>query len=294
MTCARGPDVRAHRGTIRRPRRWSVLTAARNLVDLLRVNRTYFGRTVAMSRVMLDKRYSGSVLGFGWALVKPTLFIVVYWFAVAIGIRGGRSMGDIPYILWLIPGIIPWFFISEAVTTGGSAIRSNSHLVTKMVYPVATIPISEVLSLFYVHLMMMGIVTAIFLFSGFGLTVHFVQIVYYIATCLIFCFVVATLLSALTAVSRDIGHMVKSTIQVLFWLSPILWSADKLHGTLRRIIMANPIAYLVQGYRNCYVYERWFFEQWRYSLYFWVLMLVLTLFTSFLYTKLQREFADVL
>ncbi len=271
-----------------------MFTAAQDFVDLVRVNRTHFSRTVAMSRVMLDKQYSGSLLGVGWALVRPTLFIVVYWFAVAIGIRGGRSMGDIPYILWLIPGIIPWFFISDAFTTGGMAIRTNNHLVTKMVYPVATIPISEVLSLFYVHLMMMGIVTAIFLFSGFGLTVYFIQIVYYVAATLAFCFVCATLLSALTAVSRDIGHMVKSTIQVLFWLTPILWSAERLNGTLKLVIMANPISYLVQGYRNCFVYEQWFFEQWRYTLYFWVFMLVLTLLTSFLYTRLQREFADVL
>ena len=53
-------------------------------------------------------------------------------------------MGEVPYILWLIPGIMPWFFISDALTIGGSAIRSNSHFVTKMVYPVATLPVSEV------------------------------------------------------------------------------------------------------------------------------------------------------
>jgi len=271
-----------------------VFTAAQNFVDLLHVNRKYFKRTLAMSRVMLDKRYSGSLLGFGWALVKPTLFIVVYWFAVAVGIRGGRSMGDIPYILWLIPGIIPWFFLSDAFTQGGTAIRSNSHLVTKMVYPVPTIPISEVVSLFYVHVMMLGIVTAIFLLSGFGLTVYYTQLIYYVAACLAFSVVTATLLSALTAVSRDIGHMVRSTITVLFWLSPILWSADRLTGPLRMVILANPIAYIVQGYRNCFIYEKWFFAQWEYTAYFWTFMVVLTLFTSFLFARLQKEFADVL
>lgn len=263
-------------------------------MNLLRINREYFPRTVAMSRVLLDKRYSGSLLGFGWALVKPSVFIAVYWFAVAIGIRGGRSMGEIPYILWLIPGIVPWFFISDSFTTGGTAIRNNSHLVTKIVYPVPTIPVSEVLSLFYPHVMMLGITTAIFLFSGWGVSIYYIQIVYYLFATLAFCIVVATLLSALTAVSRDIGHMVKSTIQMFFWLTPILWSADRLHGTLQLIIKTNPIAYIVQGYRNCFINETWFFEQWEYTLYFWAFMLVLTLLTSFLYARLQREFADVL
>ena len=102
-----------------------------------------------------------------------------------------------------------------------------------MVYPVATIPVSTVLSIFYVHLLMMMIVTAIFVLSGFGITVYFVQLPYYMAACLIFTVVVATLLSALTAISRDFNHLIKATIQALFWLSPVLWSGDNLDGLLR-------------------------------------------------------------
>jgi ABC-type polysaccharide/polyol phosphate export permease len=271
-----------------------LFTAARSFVELLGTNIKYYPRTLGMAKVSLDKRYSGSLLGMGWAIVKPTLFIFVYWFAVSVGIRGGKPMGDIPFILWLMPGIMPWFFISDALTVGGSSIRVNSHLVTKMVYPVATIPVSEVLSLFYVHLMMMGIVISIFLLSGYGLTVYFVQIFDYLFCTLAFAVVVATLLSALTAVSRDIEHMVRSTIQVLFWLSPIIWSVDKLSGVLKLAILANPIAYLVQGYRDSFVFNRWFFVQWQYTTYFWVFLIALTLLSSFLFSKLQREFADVL
>ncbi len=269
-------------------------TAVSDFRELFRVNKTYLKRTVAMSRVMLEKRYSGSALGFGWAIVKPTLFIFVFWFAVALGIRGSSTIGEIPFILWLIPGIIPWNHISDSITQGGSSIRQNNHLVTKMVYPVATIPVSTVLSIFYVHLLMMMIVTAIFVLSGFGITVYFVQLPYYMAACLIFTVVVATLLSALTAISRDFNHLIKATIQALFWLSPVLWSGDNLHGLLRAVIMANPIAYIIQGYRNCFVNEVWFFDQWQYGLYFWGFMVALTLFTSFLYARLQSEFADVL
>ena len=241
--------------------------------DLFRVNKTYLKRTVAMSRVMLEKRYSGSALGFGWAIVKPTLFIFVFWFAVALGIRGSSTIGEIPFILWLIPGIIPWNHISDSITQGGSSIRQNNHLVTKMVYPVATIPVSTVLSIFYVHLLMMMIVTAIFVLSGFGITVYFVQLPYYMAACLIFTVVVATLLSALTAISRDFNHLIKATINALFWLSPSCGPAINLDGLLRAVVMANPIAYIIQGYRNCFVNEVWFFDQWQYGLYFWGFML---------------------
>ena len=121
---------------------------------------------------------------------------------------------------------MPWFFISDALTIGGAAIRSNSHFVTKMVYPVATLPVSEVLSLFFVHLMLMCIIVALFVVSGFGLSVYFLQLPYYLLCSLAFAVVLSMLLSALTAISRDVLQAVKSVITLLFWLTPILWSAD--------------------------------------------------------------------
>ena len=126
-----------------------------DFLRLLRINAQNIERTYAMAQVTLTKRYSGSALGVTWSVVKPVIFVFAYWFAVAIGIRGSTAMGSVPYILWLIPGIMPWFYISDALTDRRRGGRSNSHFVTKMVYPVATLPISEVLSLFFVHLMMM-------------------------------------------------------------------------------------------------------------------------------------------
>ena len=62
---------------------------------------------------------------------------------------------------------------------------------------------------------------------------------------------------------------VKSLITLLFWLTPILWSADKLGSPLKQIILANPIVYIITGYRNTFVNQRWFFQDWQYTIYFW-------------------------
>ena len=265
-----------------------------DFVRLVRINVDNIGRTYAMAQVTLTKRYSGSALGVAWALIKPLIFVFAYWFAVAIGIRGSKPMGGVPYILWLIPGIMPWFYIADALTIGGAAIRSNSHFVTKMVYPVATLPVSEVLSLFFVHLMMMCFSTAVFVVSGFGLSIYFLQLPYYLLCCLAFTLVTSTLLSALTAISQDVLQAVKSLITLLFWLTPVLWSADNLASPVKQIVLADPICYITAGYRNTFVYQRWFFQDWQYTIYFWAAMVGLTLLASYLFAKLEPEFADVL
>ena len=265
-----------------------------DFVRLVTINVKNVRRTYAMAQVTLTKRYSGSAFGVAWSLIKPLVFVAAYWFAIAIGIRGNKPMGSVPYILWLIPGIMPWFFISDSLTIGGGAVRSNSHFVTKMVYPVATLPVSEVMSLFFVHLMMMCISTAVFVVSGFGLSVYFLQLPYYMLCVFVFCVVMATLLSALTAISQDVLQAVKSLITLLFWLTPVLWSADNLGAPLKQVIFANPMVYIFSGYRNTFVYQRWFFQDWQYTLYFWGTMVVLALLASFIFTKLEPEFADVL
>ncbi len=265
-----------------------------DFLRLVDINAKNLTRTYAMAQVTLTKRYSGSALGVAWALVKPIIFVFAYWFAMTIGIRGSRPMGAVPYILWLIPGIMPWFYISDAMTIGGAAVRSNTHFVTKMVYPVATLPISEVLSLFFVHLMMMCLTTAVFIVSGFGLSIYFLQLPYYLLCCLAFSAVMAMLLSALTAMSQDVLQAVKSLLTLLFWLTPVLWTADNIGSPLKQVILSNPIGYIIAGYRNTFVSQRWFFQDWQYTIYFWAVMVIMAALASYVFTKLEPEFADVL
>jgi len=265
-----------------------------DLFDIVVSNIRNANQTLGMARVMLTKRYSGSLLGIIWALVKPTIYCVVYWFVIAIGIRGSSVIEGVAFSLWMIPGIMSWFFLSDTLTDSGASILDNRHLVTKMVYPVETIPISSVLSYFFVHLMMMAIVIAIFILSGFGIGIYLIQLPYYMLCALLLGFVVAFLLSALSAVSKDFKHIIRSLITAFFWLTPSLWSIQKLPAFLKIIVMGNPFAYVVIGYRNCFVSKTWFFQQLGYTLYFWGFLAVLALVAVFVFKKLKNEFADVL
>ena len=269
-------------------------TVLSGLVSLVRVNIQNFGRTFAMARVTLMKRYSGSILGIFWSIVKPTLFISVYWFAIEVGLRGSRPVDGAPFLLWFVPGVICWFFILDALTIGGAAIRSNSHLVTKLIFPVATIPVFSIISLFFVHLMLVAILIVIFLVSGYGLSIYFLQLPFYMLMTFLFCVLSAMLISAFDAISRDVHHMVKSVMTVLFWTTPIIWPVDRLDGVVQFVVKLNPVCYLVEGYRNCFVLETWFFSEWLYTSYFLGIVLVLALLTSHVFYRLQKEFADVL
>ena len=80
------------------------------LASIVGTNCKNFRQSVSMAAIELNKAYSGSSFGVVWAFVKPVLFVLVYWFGITIGIKGGND-GNVPYIYKLIASILPWFFM---------------------------------------------------------------------------------------------------------------------------------------------------------------------------------------
>lgn len=266
----------------------------RALADVLRTNFTHARQTFHMALIELKKTYASSTLGLVWAFIKPTLFVLVYWFGIQFGIRGGKSEEGEPFILWLIAGILPWFFISEALVQCGNAIRKNRHLVTKAVFPVATIPTITELSLFFIHIGLVAVATVIFALSGM-LTWAFFQIFYAMACLFLLMWIVSIFFSALVVVSRDFEYFLKSAVQVLFWLSPILWRIDRIRNIrwLYIIVRLNPISYVIEVYRDAF-FGRVCFVHTAQLAAFWVEMAVGLLLACFVYKRLEGEFADIL
>ena len=110
------------------------------LTQIIKEHISYKNQIFKLAKADLIKTYRGAALGWMWAIIKPAVTIFVYWFAFTIGLRAGTEVNGFPYFLWIIAGVTPWFYISEMITGGTECIRKYSYLVTKMKFPVATIP----------------------------------------------------------------------------------------------------------------------------------------------------------
>ncbi len=244
----------------------------------------------------LKKTYTGAALGWAWAIIKPIVNIFVYWFAIAVGLRQGGDVNGYPYILWLICGIIPWFFMSEAITGGTDCIRKYSYLVTKMKYPVTTIPTFTNLSKLFVHVIIAFAVVLIFWIAGYPPTVYLLQLPVY--TILMFLFFNAWALFAglVSAMSKDFSNLVKSFNIAVFWLSGILWNIENVRDSelVYSLMMVNPVTFLCYGYRNCFVNHVWFFEEPKRLLYFVCWYLIMAFLSIWAHKKLRKEIPDVL
>ncbi len=200
-----------------------------------------------------------------------------------------------PFFLWLIAGVIPWFYISDMLTAGTDTIRKYSYLVTKMKFPVSTIPTFVSISKFIVHLVLIGIMIVIFICMGYPPTIYILQLPFYMLLLLIFFTIWSLFASLLSSMSKDFGNLVKSMVTAVFWLSGILWNPDAITiEWVRKILMVNPVTFLINGFRNCFINQVWFFEQPKRLLYFAIVTVLMLILAVWTYKRLRKEIPDVL
>ena len=265
------------------------------LVDIVREHRDYRKQIFQLAAVDLMRTYRGSALGWLWAVIKPSVTIFVYWFAFSVGLRAGKDVGGFPFFLWLVAGIIPWFYMSEMLTQGSTNFKRYDYLVTKIRFPVSTISTFVSLSKLYVHIALLLIVVVLFILFGYPVDVYFLQLPVYVALMFLFFTMWSMFASLLSAMSKDFANVVSSFVMAIFWVSGIMWDVNQISDpVLSKVLLFNPVTFLANGYRNVFIYKRWFFQD-TFALMAFLIMLA-GMFGLALYTfhRLRRDIADVL
>lgn len=241
------------------------------------------------------KTYSGAALGWSWALIKPTITILVFWFAFTYGIRAGSGANGYSFILWMIPGFVAWFFMRDMISQGTSAIRKYRFLVTKMKFPVSTIPTFVGISKLVIHIGLMVICCLIFIFSGNYPDIYWLQTLFYMLLMALFFISWSLFASMLGAMSTDFINLVKSFTTAIFWFSGIMWDVNTIGiSWLQKALYFNPVTYIATGYRNCFIYKVWFWEEPLQLIIFLGMFLVMAVAAVWAYKKLIKEIPDVL
>jgi ABC-type polysaccharide/polyol phosphate export permease len=248
---------------------------------------------IEMSKSDLKKQYSGTVFGYFWPLIKNLIFVFAYWFTIEIGLKGG-ARSDYPYIVWLVVGLTPWFFIRDTLAPAAASIRKNKYLVTKMIYPISTIPTFKILSGFIGSITFMLVTTIIAALYSIYPSIYWIQIIYYSFACIVLLISISLITSALVVVSRDIEFLINSIIILVFWVTPILWPIKNVPQNLIIIVKLNPFFYVVEGFRNSILYGTWFWEQPILTLYFWGFTMITFILGALIHGKLRPQFADIL
>lgn len=245
-------------------------------------------------------RYAGSYLGIVWAFVQPIITIVVYWFVFEYGLSAGaqlsRSGIEIPFVLWLSAGLIPWFFFSEALSSATNALVEYNYLVKKVVFKIEILPIVKVISSLFVHAFFVAFILILYACYGHFPDGYTLQVIYYSFCMVMLVLAISYTTCAVVVFFRDLSHIIGIILQVGVWATPIMWNFNIIaNPVLQFIFKLNPMFYIVQGYREALIEKTFFWESATgLTIYFWGSTLILFVIGRAMFKKLKPHFADVL
>lgn len=238
-------------------------------------------------------KFVSSFLGGTWAFIQPLVTLLVFWFVFQVGFKN-PPVQDVPFIIWFAPAYLVWSFFSETLMSGTNCLIEYSYLVKKVNFRVSMLPLVKIISSTFVHVAFVVFICCMLLICNVPLSVFNFQVLYYFfCVCMLlvgFCW----MLAAVAPFAKDVIHVVGVVIQIGFWLTPIFWSAENMDPWVQSVLKVNPMFYICQGYRDCFINHIWFWERGYINLFFWGETIFCFVAGAYLFRKLRPQFADVL
>lgn len=252
-------------------------------------------RLYRLAKSDLIRLYRGAALGWAWALVKPVMTLFVFYFGIRVGLRGGHDVNGLPYFLWQLSGFLPWFYMRRLIPGGAGCIRKYSHLVTKMKFPVSTIPTFVNMSEMMVHWVLLALTLVTFLCFGCKPDLYLLQIPIYMLMMFVSFTMWGLFSGMLSAMSADFLNLIKSMSTAIFWMSGIIYDVNEIHNRyIRTILKLNPVTFISSGYRDVFIYKRWITEDKVGLACYFISLIAVTIGAVWAYKRLRKEIPDVL
>jgi len=191
-------------------------------------------------------RYKQTAIGAAWAILQPLLTMVIFWFVFGTILNVPTS---VPYPIFAYSGLVLWIYFSTALNLSSNAILSNSNLLTKVYFPRILLP----LSLCLVGLLDYAIATVmlIILMLLFNIMPTLWLLLIFIPLILSILLVsgLGFWLSAVSAKYRDIRYIIPFFVQLLLFVTPIIYPPSSIPDNLSWIITINPLAAIIDAQR---------------------------------------------
>jgi lipopolysaccharide transport system permease protein len=233
-------------------------------------------------------RYKQTVLGWAWAVLQPLLMMLI--FTLIFG-RFARiePPKNIPYPIFVFAGLIPWTLFSQGLSQSAVSLANSQQLLTKVYFPRLFVPIAAA-CVFVVDLLVSLVIYA-GLLAGYGVKPSWesVYLVVLIPLTLVATLAYGVTLAALTVFYRDFKHIVPFLVQILMFLTPVVYPAEYIGDRWTLVLSLNPIFGILNAYRSAILGMDWNPVSLAIST---ASALALFTFSIFYFRQTERRFAD--
>lgn len=236
--------------------------------------------------------YAQTILGFSWALLAPLIQIIV--FTIIFGKVAKLPTDGIPYFLFSTVAIIPWTYMSNAMTASSASLVTGQAMLGKVYFPRVMYPIIPVLSKMVDFILSLLVLVPVLIYYRQDINFSFANILYLPIFIILMMCVPAAIgmwLSALAIRYRDVKFAMQFILRLLIYSAPVLYSASTISAEYRMLYSLNPLVGVIEGFRACLLGTP---MPWEYILPGVITTIILLVFGAFYFKRMERVFADVI
>jgi len=192
-------------------------------------------------------RYKQTLLGVAWAMFQPVATMLI--FTVVFSVMGKIPSDGFPYPVFLYAGLLPWFYVSQALSRGGTSLVGEAPLISKVYFPRLILPLSAAIAPLVD--LALAFVAFLGLMAWFGIlpTWRILSLPLFASLAATITLAAGLWISALYVKYRDVGHILPMLIQLWMFVSPILYPVSKVPESWRALYAMNPVVSVVEGFR---------------------------------------------
>jgi lipopolysaccharide transport system permease protein len=265
------------------------ITAQRGWVDLnLRELWAYRELLYFLTWRDIKVRYKQTVLGVAWAILQPVVSMVI--FTLFFGKLAHMPSDGIPYPIFAYAGLLPWTFVSNAVSGAGDSLVGSASLVTKVYFPRLVIPCAAVCAALVDFAIAAVILFAMMIWYGVTFNWQMLMLAPLAATAALLAEAVGMWMSALNVKYRDVRYALPFLMQVWMFATPIIYPASIVPERWRWLLNLNPLTGVIEGFRSA-LFGRAF--HWGDIAAAAAITLTALVYSAYVFRRMEREFADI-
>lgn len=282
----------------RKDAEWDIVVRADRSAVSLRLNELWRYRDLLVLFVKRDviANYKQTVLGPLWFFLQPMLTAITM--TIVFGIIAKLPTNGYPRLLFYLSGVTVWAYFADCLIKTSSTFTANAHLFTKVYFPRLIVPLSVISSSMIRFLIQMLLLTGVVIYYKVsGTNIHpngYIFLLPFLVILMAFMGLAFGLFfSSITTKYRDFQFLVQFGVNLLMYLSPVLFPLNRVTNThIRQLLMINPMTSVIETFRYAVLGSDQPFTLWGNLVYSVVFTVVLLFISLALFNRVQRTFMD--
>lgn len=206
----------------------------------------------------LRSRFARSKLGAAWMILQPLAQVAIYALVLsrvlAAKLPGIHSR--YAYVIYLMAGMVAWALFNEVVMRSMTMFLDSANLMKKIVFPRACLPLITAGSALVNNVLLLVVSLVVFVLVGHPLGAQMWWLPVLVMVNLLFALGLGLILGVLNVFLRDVAQVMNVVLQLLFWMTPIVYMPSIIPPRLLDLLQFNPLYHLVADFQSVVLFNR--------------------------------------